>query len=153
MGSDNSSLVLGTLRGRITVRHAPASRTRTAAISWTRAWSWSWSWTVIDVQHVYLCLHLRHPFAQHVNGGGQRIACSDVLCRWIGYRSYSVCAGCDNLSWVRFPQGGLAYVSLWGLAHPRFRSQGDRRDKRPVYVSPYILRREGRRGCKAFNYG
>ena len=54
---------------------------------------------------------------------------------------------------LSFPQGGLAYASLWGLANPRSRSQGDRRDKRPAYVSPYVLRREGRRECKAFNYG
>ena len=27
------------------------------------------------------------------------------------------------------PQGGLAFASLWGLANPRSRSQGDRRDK------------------------
>ena len=43
-------------------------------------------------------------------------------------------------------------MSLWGLANPLSRSQGDRRDKRPAYVSPYVLRREGRRGCKTFNY-
>ena len=33
---------------------------------------------------------------------------------------------------IYFPQGGLAFASLWGLANPRSRSQGDRRDKRPV---------------------
>ena len=54
---------------------------------------------------------------------------------------------------LSFPQGGLAYASLWGLANPRSRSQGDRRDKRPAHVSPYVLRREGRRECKASNYG
>ena len=53
----------------------------------------------------------------------------------------------------RFPQGGLAYVSLWGLSNSFSRSQGDRRDKRPAYVSPCVLRREGRRECKAFKYG
>ena len=53
----------------------------------------------------------------------------------------------------RLPQGGLAFARLWGLANPRSRSQGDRRDKRPAYVSPYVPRREGRRECKAVNYG
>ena len=50
-------------------------------------------------------------------------------------------------------QGGLAFASLWGLANPRSRSQGDRRDKRSAYVSPYVHRREGRRRCKASKYG
>ena len=35
---------------------------------------------------------------------------------------------------------------------PTFPKPGVRRDKRPAYVSPYVLRREGRRGCKTFNY-
>ena len=59
-----------------------------------------------------------------------------------------------NVSCIcNIPQGRLAFASLWGLANPCSRSQGDRRDKRPAYVSPYVLRREGRRECKAFNYG
>ena len=43
-------------------------------------------------------------------------------------------------------------MRLWGLANPRSRSEGGRRNKRAAYVSPYVLRREGRRECKAFNY-
>ena len=43
-------------------------------------------------------------------------------------------------------------MRLWGLANPRSRSEGGRRNKRAAYVSPYVLRREGRRGCKTFNY-
>ena len=50
---------------------------------------------------------------------------------------------------IYFPQGGLAFARLWGLANPRFRSQGDRRDKRPAYVSPYVPRREGCRRSEA----
>ena len=61
--------------------------------------------------------------------------------------------GSVAIFWNGIPQGGLAYASLSGLANPHSRSQGDRRDKRPAYVSPYVLRREGRRECKAFNYG
>ena len=51
------------------------------------------------------------------------------------------------------PTGRARLCEPMGAANPRSRSQGDRRNKRPAYVSPYLLRREGRREWKAFNYG
>ena len=47
------------------------------------------------------------------------------------------------------PTGRARFASLWGLANPRSRSQGDRRDKRPAYVSPYVHRKEGCRRREA----
>ena len=44
--------------------------------------------------------------------------------------------------------GRAHFSSLWGLANPRSRSQGDRRDKRSVY-GPYVHRREGHRRSEA----
>ena len=44
---------------------------------------------VIDTQRDHLCLHLCQPLAQHVDCGGQRFVCSNVLRWWIDYRCYS----------------------------------------------------------------
>ena len=50
---------------------------------------------------------------------------------------------------ITSPAGRARFASLWGLANPRSRSQGDRRDKRPAYVSPYVHRKEGCRRREA----
>ena len=65
--------------------------------------------------------------------------------------SWSCCQCCYCLFYV--PAESARFCEPMGAANPRSRSQGDRRDRRPAYVSPYVHRREGRRECKAFKYG
>ena len=73
---------------------------------------------------------------------------SAILQEWRG-RPNGRAPNRSNYLPTDLPAGRARLASLWGLANPRSRSQGDRRDKRPAYVSAYVHRKEGCRRREA----